>query len=302
MKVKTIIIISLIFVLAIVVLLICLQVQSCNEKHRRTPPVTPQNLNIKNVTATEIELIWEDSNNELAYQIYRDGQMIKELQKDSTKYIDYRLKPATLYEYKVVAVNNAGKTGSETITVKTKNPPIVVRLDKIGVSDNGEEYFRELIDEHGEIFIGVVVSDGRTTVSHRLPNKNYYKLADNSDIIQNIILFSIPEIGDYLYINIIGFENDGGMGEELLAKAFDIGVKSYSGGLGSAIMKLIDVDFSGIFKEIIGFEDDFLGEYTEQWEYSDNWGIGQSIYHECGIGNGTIGLKLWFTISSPIKE
>ena len=266
------------------------------------PPNAPLGFKVKSVTATQIELVWKDTNDELSYKILRDGQIIKELQKDSTSFVDYDLKPATLYEYEIIAVNDAGETGSGTIDIKTKNPPVMIRLDRIGVADNGEESLREILDKNGEVFIGVVIGDGKTTVTRRLPSKGYYELADNSEIDQNLILFNTPEIGDYLYINIIGFESDGGIGEELLAKAFDVAVKSYTGGLSAIIMNLLGIDFTGIFKEVIGFDDDFLGEYTEQWDQSNNWGVGPSKYHECNEGDGTIGLKLWFTISSPIAQ
>ena len=261
-------------------------------------PGIPLNLNVKARSAEEVELSWKGPGNELSFQIIRDGRLIKEVSKDVNIYIDNGLRPATTYEYEVFAVNNIGKSGSGIIISRTKNPSVLVRLDKIGVADNGEDALRQFVDKNGEIFLGIVVSDGKESVTIRLPQNGYYDLSDDSDVDVGLALLSTQEIGDYLKINVIGFESDGGKGEEILIQALDMAVTYYTSGLTSIILDLAGIDLKSTFQDIVGFDDDFLGEYIEEWNKSNNWGIGPSRYIECEKGDG-IGLRFWFTISSP---
>ena len=56
-------------------------------------------------------LTWEDnSDNEEGFEIYRNGELIYTTLPDAFFYIDEGLSPATSYEYKIVAVNSAGKS------------------------------------------------------------------------------------------------------------------------------------------------------------------------------------------------
>ena len=134
------------------------------------PPKAPSNLVAESLSSIEIKLTWKDnSNNELGFKVMRDGQKVGGLTEDSEEYLDRGLRPATDYGYEVIAYNLVGENTSSLCVVRTKNPPIRVWIDKIGVADNGEEYFREFLDKSGEVFVGMVITDGKTTTLKRLP-------------------------------------------------------------------------------------------------------------------------------------
>lgn len=269
----------------------------------RIPPKAPSNLVAESLFATEIKLIWKDnSNNELGFQVMRDGQKVGDLLKGSEEYLDRGLRPATDYEYEVIAYNLVGENTSSLCVVRTKNPPIRVWIDKIGVADNGEEYFREILDKSGEVFVGMVITDGKTTTQRRLPASNFYPLADNEVTNVGILAFYTGEVGEYLILDTIGFESDGGLGDELLCMALDKALKASMGGLSSLMLTLAEVDFTDTFKEIIGFEDDYLGEYQCEWKSSDNWGVGYYPDIKCQKEDGNIGLRLWFRIECPVYD
>lgn len=275
---------------------------SCQEEQERLaamPPSAPIELRATKISANQIELTWEDtSDNELGFRIIRDGQQIDELSRDTEIYTDYGLTPSTIYKYEIIAFNNAGESEKTTLIVKSNNPPITVWLDKIGVIDNGEDFYRELLDGHGEIYLGVVVRDGATPPQKtRLPTEGFYNLADNDDINIGKLIFTTNAVGDYLNIDIIGFEHDyGGLGDDLLIKALDLAIKhSLAGGtLYSIILEIAGVDFTDTIREIGGFRDDYLGEYYYQWSQSDNWGAGPP-YQDIHTDKEN-GLRLWFTI------
>ncbi len=269
----------------------------------KIPPEAPSNLVTESLSATDSKLIWRDnSNNELGFQVIRDGQTIGDLPEGSEEYLDGGLRPATNYRYEVIAYNLAGKNTSGLYVARTKNPPIRVWIDKIGVADNGEDYFRELLDKSGEIFIGMVIKDGETTFRGRLPANNFYHLADDEVIDLGILAFTTDEIGGYLLVDIIGFENDGGLGDELLSRALDMTLKASMGGLSSLILTLAEVDFTDTFKEVIGFEDDYLGEYQSEWTITDDWGADKDYNIDCKNNDGNIGLRLWFRIECPVYD
>ncbi len=269
----------------------------------KIPPEAPSDLIAEPLSATEIKLTWVDnSNNELGFKIVRNDQMVCDLSEDFEEYVDSGLKPATNYEYRVIAYNLAGETNSSLYVARTNNPPIRIWIDKIGVTDNGEDYYRELFDKSGEIFVGIVITDGKTTTQRRLPARDYYHLADNEVTDIGILVFFTGEVGEYLRVNIISFENDGGLGDELLCQALDMALKASMGNLSSLILTAAGVDFTDTFREIIGFEDDYLGEYQCEYKSSDNWGVGEYSDIKCQKEDGNVGLRLWFRIDCPIYD
>ncbi len=302
-QVKISIILVGLFILVLVMLGVYIGYNNWKIRIMQEPPKAPTNLVTKRVSATEISLTWQDnSNNELGFTVLRNGKKLHELPNDSEEYTDTRLRPATEYVYEITASNDAGESRSEPFAIKTKNPPIRVWIDKIGVADNGEDYLREVFDGSGEIFLGMVVSDGKITNQKRLPASDFYHLADNEVRDVGILAFSTDEVGDYLSINVIGFENDGGLGDELLSRALNMAFKASMGGLSSMILTAAGVDFTDTFKEIIGFEDDYLGEYQNEWTGITNWGVSKysDIQHKNSDGN--IGLRIWFRIECPVYD
>ncbi len=254
---------KIIIIIIVIIVIICAFVgTSLYQKHQdelaRTPPISPTDLIVVKVASTHIDIKWKDTSiNELGFRIFRDRELLSELPKNSKRFSDYKLKPSTVYEYKIIAFNDAGESEPATITIKTNNPRVVVRLDMIGVIDNGEDPFRELIDKHGEIFIGVIVKDGKSVFKRRLPAEGYYELADNTAIEVGELIFTSDAVGNYININIIGFENDGGTAEELLVQALNIAATSPMGTLGSIMLSLAGVDFTDTFRDVINLHDDY---------------------------------------------
>ena len=267
----------------------------------KIPPKAPVNLTAKPITATTMELTWKDtSRNENGFVIYRDGIVTANLSENAKKYVDVALRPATNYKYQIEAYNQAGKSDIVTALVRTLNPPIVVWIDQIGVHDNGEDLLRDL--DGGEINVGVVITDGKTTTQIRLPNEGYYHLKDDGVTDVKFRVFSTAEVGDYLRVAAIGYENDGGSGEQLLYKVMDIATKSYIGGPASKLLTLSGIDFTSIFSQLFGAEDDWLGTYVSAWQNDSNWGVGRYIDIESKNKDGKVGLRLWFRVECPVYD
>jgi len=119
-------------------------------------PATPTELKAKCVGKTKLKLTWQDNaDNECAYKVYRDGQLVKTVPAGSCCAVICGLQPCTSYDFTVKAVNKMGSAASGTITVKTlcditpiNHPPVanagadqsvdtgsVVTLDGSGSSD-----------------------------------------------------------------------------------------------------------------------------------------------------------------------
>ncbi|GAH92096.1 unnamed protein product, partial [marine sediment metagenome] len=76
------------------------------------------------------------------FQLYRDNQLIATLPLNTIVYQDIDLDPGTIYNYTVSAFNHVGESKACSWMVRTPNPPITVRLDRIGVYDNREDWTR----------------------------------------------------------------------------------------------------------------------------------------------------------------
>ncbi len=73
----------LVVAIAIVVLGSVLLYNNWKNDIMTKPPKTPSNLIAEAITATKVNLTWEDkSNNELGFQIYRDGILIADLEEN----------------------------------------------------------------------------------------------------------------------------------------------------------------------------------------------------------------------------
>lgn len=274
---------------------------SINHRTKITPPESPTDLRTTTVSASQIAIAWNDnSKNEVYFIVYRDGDLLEILPENTESFIDNDVQYSTNYQYQIVAQNSRGESKTLILEVKTKNPPLTIKLIQVGVADNGEDLLREMLDNHGEVYVGIVVTDGSVISTRRLPSKGEYLLADNSVETVNQVIYSTQEVGDRLKINVVGFEKDGGLGEELLSQAFDMAVKGTMNTLASLMLDIAGVSFADTFKEIIGFDDDFLGEYSYEWDISSKWGVGTYYGVNCDKGNGVTGLRLWFEISSPL--
>lgn len=277
----------------------------------RIPPEAPSNLVAESLSATEIKLTWKDnSENELGFQVIRDSQKVGDLLKGSEEYLDRGLRPATDYGYEVIAYNLAGENTSSFYLARTRNPPIQIWLEKIGVHECGEEgeSFRELWDIMrqqpitGEIQVGFVTTDGKNTLKTPVPNKGYIELKQDDVMPVTRLLFETEEVGDSLRIFATAYEQDGGFGEQLIYRVMDVFTGSYIGTPTSLLLTLSGVDFTKIYADIFGVEDDWLGSYVSEWTISDSWGVGNYVDIKCKRDNGNIGLRLWFRVVCPVYD
>jgi len=266
-----------------------------------TLPSAPSNLTAEAVSASQVELHWFDnSNDEEGFRIYRDNALIATVGINVTLYQDSDLEPATTYQYTVKANNEVGESGASMCTIRTPNPPVTVRLDRIGVYDNGEHWLR---GEDGEVYIGIIVTDGNTAVEKRFLQEEgqFYHLRENEIADVGAIVFSVDEVGDDLRIAAVGYENDGGPGETLIYKALGAAIEAYLSGGSASLLEMTDFSLGNILAKLFGAEDDWLGSYENAWDSYDNWGIGRYTDIACEEEDGTLGLRLWFTIENPME-
>jgi len=262
------------------------------------PPHSPSNLIGKPASHSIVNLQWSDnSDNEDGFKIYRDNNIIATVGKNVSSYKDTGLKPSTIYQYAVKAYNQAGESEASLCTVKTPNPPITVKLHRIGVYDNREPWTR---GEDSEVYVGIIVTDGNTIVEKRLPagEGQFYKLKKNEIVDVGVTIFSVDEVGDYLRIAAIGYEDDGGPGEAIIYKALSLAGEAYLSGGAATLLEMTDFSLGNLLAKIFGAEDDWLGSYENAWDSDNNWGVGRYTDIACKEKDRTLGLRLWFTIES----
>ena len=248
-------------------------------------------------SSRSIVLTWEDNSlSESGFILYRNNAEIVRTAPNTTLFVDSGLSPATTYNYTIKAFNETNESGAATCTIKTLNPGINVRLDKIGVYDNRENTLR---GEGGEVYIYAVVSDGENPVQKtRFPSAvdQDYKMAKNETIDIHGTLFAASEVGDRLTITFIGYENDGEDFEPYVYKALELAIEAQMGGTAGALLEIFNVDLSGLIGQFLGEQDDWLGSYERTWDISNNWGYGTYEDITCQDENGVNCLRLWFTI------
>lgn len=172
-----------------------------------------------------------------------------------------------------------------------------MRLDRIGVYHNGEHWLRG----QGEIYVGIVVSDGNNIKEQRLPRQKdrYYLLEKNETVPVGEIVFSVDEVGDYLMVSVIGYESDGGAFEMMFYKALGAAAQGYLTGGSGSFLEMFDYSLGGLIATLFGAEDDWLGSYERTWDQSGNWGVGNYVDIPLEGEGGVQCLRLWFTITIP---
>jgi len=264
------------------------------------PPTAPSNLSTEVISQSTVKLYWIDnSDNEEGFKIYRDNNIVATAGINITTYQDTGLRPGTTYKYMVKAYNRTGESGTLLCTVRTPNPPVTVRLNRIGVYDNRETWTR---GKDGEVYVYVVISDGMKTPERmRFPKQEeqHYKLEKNETVDIGAIIFSVDEVGDSLTLTVIGYEDDGGGFEPLLYKALGAAIESQMAGGAGGLLEAFNFSLGGLIGEIFGAEDDWLGSYERTLNYNNNWGVGK--YEDIALEDerGIQCLRLWFTITSP---
>ncbi len=84
-------------------------------------PIPPTSLEGIVINEHSVKLVWEDnSDNEESFEIFRNGSLIAEVERNVTSYIDSGLEPGVLYEYGVRAKNFAGVSAADEIKIEIK--------------------------------------------------------------------------------------------------------------------------------------------------------------------------------------
>jgi len=261
------------------------------------PPSAPYDLHASELSHTAVQLIWTDnSNDEAGFKIYRDGTPVANVGVDINSYQDTGLRPATSYEYTILAYNQYGDSTPYTVTVETRNPPITIRLDIIGVHDNRESMLRGV----GDVYVLVGIADGSVAKDLKLPpgQDQTYSLDKGQTVSLGETIYSTSEVADSLQLIFIGYESDGGSFEQLAYEALGMAVDYYTGGAAIGLSEAFDISLANIIGGLLGEEDDFLGQYELKCNKNNNWGIGQ--YNDIVLQDerGVDCLRLWFTIES----
>ena len=268
------------------------------DQARESIPNAPSNLVAEVISSSIIRLSWVDnSNNERAFRIYRNNDEVATVPENVTVYQDSGLKQGTTYRYTVIASNQTGKSPGSSFIVRIPNPPITVKLDRIGVYDNRENFLRG----RGEVYVYIVVSDGNTVVEKRFPVQEgqHYSLDKNETVYIGETLFSVSEVGDLLTITAIGYESDGGSPfEQLVVQALGAAIEMQIAGAAGGLLNIFGIGIGGLIAQFLGTEDDFLGSYEQTWGLDNNWGVG--IYVDIALEDdrGILCLRLWFTIET----
>ena len=109
------------------------------------PPTKPEFSHAKgNVSAVEIE--WEDNtDNELGYKVFRNGELIKILPPNTTEFKDTDLKPGEKYVYEIRPFNEFGDGDPITAEVETKLEDVSHVRDHL--SEHLQKMFGDKFDE-----------------------------------------------------------------------------------------------------------------------------------------------------------
>ena len=177
-------------------------------------------------------------------------------------------------------------------TAWTASTPITFTLDRIETSADCEP----AIKGDGEFYFMVVVTDGDSYSETILPSNRaqggYYVLGNYEGKDFDKLCFSTSDVGDYLQVAIIGFEQDSGICYGDLAEEFgpDLVEMMYPGWGGAAEWLLAEIDEAREGQSWGCDMDDLAREYENTWYASQNYGIGS---HQVSASPY---LTIWFTI------
>jgi len=262
------------------------------------PPTAPSDLAASAVSHSGLELKWVDnSDDEDGFAIYRDNTPIASVGVNVNSYEDTGLQPATTYQYAVIAFNQIGESEPCKSTIKTSNPPITIRLDRIGVYDNREPLLRG----KGDVYVLNAVVDGINSGRLKFPSgqDETYSLDKNEIVTIGATIYSTGEVTDDLRIMFVGYESDGGAFEQLAYEALGMAIVSYmTSGQTTALAESFHTSLGNIIGTLLGAEDDFLGQYELMCNKGNNWCIGKYTDIVLQDERGVDCLRLWFTVES----
>jgi len=262
------------------------------------PPVSPADLAGKALSKSAAGLYWSDnSSNEDGFRIYRDGTAIATVGANRTNHEDTGLAMGKTYKYVVRAFNAAGESGLTSCTVKMPNPPMSVVLNYIGVKFDHDP--SEFLGP-GEIRLVVLVSDGKQTIERIFPpGEGSMPLNDYETAQLNQCVFDSPNVGDYLKVVIMVYDDDPESGvSDTMRVALPILATMFGIPELGAVNSLFTQYKEATGKDLFENKDDLVGYFEGHWGQSESWGMGQ---HNAV---GTQDVRLWLSIWSekPLPE
>ena len=147
-----------------------------------------------------------------------------------------------------------------------------------------------------------MILNGKNIFKTSVPSEDYLELKQDEVLSSTMLLFETEEVGDYIRLFATAYEQDGGFEEEVIYKVMDIVTGSYIGTPTSLLLTISGVDFTEIYADIFGAEDDWLGSYVSEWNSNDNWGVNKYVDITCKRDNGSVGLRLWFRVMCTIYD
>ncbi|NPA82357.1 MAG: DUF4214 domain-containing protein [Epsilonproteobacteria bacterium] len=112
---------------------------------KKEPPKKPQFEHAKEAPKA-VMLQWSDeTDNELGYKVYRDGELIAILPPNSTQFIDKNVEPGKEYTYEIKPFNDFGEGEGVETSVKTKEPHDRDKVEN-HFKDHLADFYNESVD------------------------------------------------------------------------------------------------------------------------------------------------------------
>jgi chitodextrinase len=205
-----------------------------------TPPTTPASFTATVVSASQINLTWSASTDDVGvagYKVYRNGMLVTAVA--GTSYSDTGLTASTAYSYAVAAYDAAGNLSSQSGAVWANTPPVYVYvsdLQWVGTPVNGWGPVEKDMS-NGEQAAG----DGHTISLHGV---TYAKgLGCHA---QSVITYNLG--GQYTrFVSDIGIDDEVGSGGSVVFQVWADGTKLYDSGIMThdSVTQHVDVDVTG---------------------------------------------------------
>lgn len=254
------------------------------------PPESPSSLSGEAVSQTNVYLNWcDNANDEDGFRVYRNGTVVGSVRANAETYQDKDLEAATTYQYAVKAYNDGGESNASVCTISTKNPPLNVTIDYIGVKLDHDP--TNWIQGAGDIKLMVLITDGEQSFEEILPGAGQsYSMNDYETKQIGERVFHTAAAGDNLKISIIAYEDDPQI-SAIISSALTVlgpivGVP-YVGDISSFLTTYESVAGKPLFEN----DDDYVGYYDNYWGSDESWGIGQ--HNAVGKDDFRVWLSIW---------
>lgn len=172
--------------------------------------------------------------------------------------------------------------GSRRGSFTVANPKLNVTLDYVGVK------FDHNVSGPGEIYLIVLIDDGKQEPQLLLPPEGTWQISDYNTKFIDERLFSTGSVGDYFRVTILAYHR--------VDPGLSIGglITVIGGFIGNIWVQGAGALISYLEEQAPEFE--YVGYYQNTWSDRDSWGIGR---------HDTVGkedLRLWFRIWSDSPQ